>query len=72
VTALKPFYFLHVVIIYIMIQTFTIYTSEKCEHKKIVYRKAIVNLWLFKLEMTYDVCIKCGKIKPKRKYWRIN
>lgn len=55
-----------------MIETFTVYTGKKCEHKNIVYRKAVVNLWLFKLEMVYDVCLKCGKIKPKRKYWRIN
>jgi|DEB0MinimDraft_12_1074336.scaffolds.fasta_scaffold00020_3 hypothetical protein len=55
-----------------MIQTFTTFTSTECDHKNTRYRKAVVNLWLFKLEMTYEVCLDCGKIKPKRKYWRIN
>lgn len=52
--------------------TFTTFTSTECEHKNTRYRKAVVNLWLFKLEMVYEVCLDCGKIKPTRKYWRIN
>jgi len=55
-----------------MIDTFSLEIKEKCKHDKVIYRKAIINLWLFNLEMTYEVCVKCGEIKPKRKYWRIN
>lgn len=55
-----------------MKNTITLQMKKKCEHRKNVHKKAVVNLLLFSLEMTYEVCTNCGEMKPVREYWRIN
>ena len=52
--------------------TFTLKIGKTCEHSNIVYKRAVVNLWLIRLEMTYEICTNCGDMKAKNKYWRIN
>ena len=50
--------------------TFTL-KSNKCKHRNVLYKRVIVDFYIFKLSMLCTICCDCLEMKREYKRWKI-